>query len=425
MNKPEEAFLNLFRAALQSKAPADPELSQEEWEALLLLCENHKLLPLILDEAYALPSCRVALAAYKEHYAQLTPEQKAPHAHLPWKELALERLSRQALQENEFLNLMLALRERGLEPVVLKGPVCRALYPKPLLRASVDDDLLISEDQAQAFHDALLELGLTADDPNADPAADWELSYHKPASPLYLELHKQLFDPTSPVFSDFNTAFEGVLNRTVPFTVQDVTLRTLEPMDHLLFLLFHAFKHFLFSGFGMRIVADICLYSAQYAGQIDFSRLRSLCEERRCHLFTAAVYRIGEQYLELPVPGPFATLEVDESELLRDILDSGLHGADIDRLHSANITLGAATEDKTGKHRTGNLRKSLFPSATYMTNNYPYLAKRPWLLPFAWGCRIGSYLKRNRCFGKQSPAATLRIGSERVKLLKRYGVINE
>lgn len=425
MKKTEEAFLNLLRAALQEEAPDDPELNPEEWEALLLLSESHKLLPLILDEACGLPSCRAALASDKQKNDQFTQEQKSPRTHRPWKELALEQFCRQALQENEFLNLMLALRERGLEPVVMKGAVCRALYPKPLLRSSLDDDLMIPEDQVQAYHAALLELGLTADEPDFDPASAWELPYHKQGSPLFVELHKKLFDPTSPVFGGFNLPFEGALDRSVPITVQDVTLRTLAPTDHLLFLILHAFKHFLLSGFGMRIVADVCLYSRQNAGQIDFQRLLSLCEAQSCQLFASAVYRIGEKYLGLPMPEPFAALQVDENELLLDVLDSGLHGEEVDRLHSANITLGAAAAGKTGKPRTGSLRKTLFPSAGKLKNSYPFLAKRPWLLPYAWACRIGAYWKNNKRYGKQSPTATLRIGRERVKLLKIYGVIDE
>jgi hypothetical protein len=225
--------------------------------------------------------------------------------------MALEQAARQAIQENEFLNLILALQKQGLDPVVMKGPVCRNLYPRPLLRPSVDDDLLVADEQTAAYHAALLDFGMTADEPDVDLDKAWELSYHKPNSPLYIELHKRLFDPNSAAFEDFNAPFEGALDRAIPVTIQDVTLKTLAPADHLLFLILHAFKHFLHSGFGMRIIADICLFTWRYGEQIEFAALRAVCDDRRCERFTAAVYRIGEKYLDLPIPEPFAVIEVD------------------------------------------------------------------------------------------------------------------
>ena len=440
MTKTETAFLNMLRAVLHEEKPADPDLTGEEWTVLLRFADAHKLMPLILDAACALPSCRIALAprgsqqnpSPARHSERSEAESKNPSpardnvssSSPNWKELALEQAARQAIQENEFLNLILFLQQRGLTPVVMKGPVCRALYPKPLLRSSVDDDLLIPDEQTAAYHTALLESGMTADDPDADLEKAWELSYHKPASPLYIELHKRLFDPESPVFENFNAFFDGALDRAEPVRIQDVELLTLAPTDHLLFLLLHAFKHFLHSGFGLRIVADICLYTWHYGERIDFARIREACDTLRAAEFVAAVYRIGEKYLDLPIPEVFAAIEADESELLEDVLASGLHGAEIDRLHSANITLGAVADENRGKARSGGLVKTLFPSAKKLSGRYPYLEKKPWLLPAAWTSRVATYLKERGKYGKQSPAASLRIGKERVKLLESYGVID-
>ena len=431
MTNKDSALLAILAAALREKQPADPALMPEEWQDFLRRAEAHKLLPLILDAACALPSCRAALHPVSApNQTKPSPEGEGVTAKAvtdegspEWKVLVLEQVARQAIQENEFLNLILALQARGLEPVVMKGCVCRSLWPKPLLRPSVDDDLLIPDDQAAAYHAALLELGMTADESDADREKGWELSYHKPNSPLYIELHKRLFDPESDTFLNFNAPFEGALDRAVPVQIQDVTLKTLAPTDHLLFLILHAFKHFLFSGFGLRIVADVCLYARQYTEEIDFGKISGICAELRCDRFTAALFRIGEKYLGVSKPMAFALPGVDESALLEDVLAAGLVGADIDRLHSANITLGAVADENQGKTRSGGLAKTLFPSAKKLSGRYPYLETKPWLLPVAWASRVGTYFKERGKYGKQSPAASLRIGKERVKLLKTYGVI--
>ena len=414
MTRAEEAFLALVRAGIQGEKPADPALDGSEWEAVLELAERHTLLPLVLDAAFGLRSLM----------AQGTGKQ--PVDVLEQRKTVLTQVNRQVVQENEFLNLILALRERGLEPLVVKGAVCRKLYPKPLLRPSVDDDLLIPPEQAAAFHAALQELDLKPDNSRYDPETDWELSYHRPGSPLYVELHKCLFDPKSPAFSGFNSYFTEAFIQPCRETVQDVELLTPEPNLHLLFLILHAYKHFLHSGFGLRIVSDICLFSRAHTEELDFTALYRICGELRCHRFTAALYHIGEKYLGIPAPKPFASEEVDIGPLLADIMDAGLHGTDIDRLHSANITLHTVSDARTGgKAGKGGLRASLFPGASSLAGRYPFLERHPALLPVAWTRRIIGYLmKRTDSLSPSHPTASLRIGRDRVALLRQYEIID-
>ncbi len=487
MERFEFALLRLLRSALQGGKPEDPELSAGEWSQLLRLAERHKLLPMILDVACALPSCRAAFrpAPSAERPGPMPPQGSTPrhsersaaepknpsssprpsettdgeriatasvgtgfamtektdchgsvreprndneragkNSDPDWKHMVLEQVSRQALQENEFLNLILFLRERGLEPVVMKGALCRALYPRPLLRPSVDDDVLIPGDQGPAYHQALLDFGMTADDPDVDPETAWELSYHKPNSPLYVEVHKALFAPDSNSFTRFNEPFPGAVDRAVRAQVQDVELLTLEPTEHLLFLILHAFKHFLHSGFGLRIVTDICLFTWRYGDRVDFPRIHEVCAQLRCDAFVAAIYRIGEQYFDLPIPEQFAMENIDIGPILADILASGLHGAEIDRLHSANITLRAVSDRNEGRVPVASgLRATVFPSAEKLSGRYPYLQRHPWLLPAAWVSRLGTYFRTRKKYGEQSPTESLRIGRERVELLREYHII--
>ena len=340
-----------------------------------------------------------------------------------WQVKAIQQATDQALRENDFLNLILGLQARGLDPIVMKGAVCRALYPKPLLRPSLDDDLLIPAGSAPVYHAALLELGMTPYEPDGDLNRSTELCYYKKDSSLFVELNVCFFDPDSDVLRPFNEALAGAADRAVPVRIQDVTLKTLAPTDHLLFLILHAFKHFLYGGFGLRVVADVCLYARHFEEEIDFARVRQRCEENRCDRFTAAVLRIGEKHLGLPAPKAFALPDVDEAALLADVLDAGLHGEDIDRIHSANYTLGAV-ESRNGGRSAGGLRRALFPERKSLTPRYPWLKKRPWLLPAAWVCRAGSYLKNRGKYGNENPAASMRMGRERVELLRAYGVID-
>ena len=424
MKRSDLLLLELTRAGISGLPVSDLSAEPEEWNAAFLQADLHKLLPLALDTVASSPNfLQMRISWQMAHKDDANPG--LDYAALS--QNAVTQACRQVIQENEFLNLILELREAGLEPLVLKGPVCRALYPKPLLRPSVDDDLLIPSEQAAAFHSFLLNHNLTPDAPDYDPDTDWELSYHRLDSPLYVEVHKCLFDPAAPAFRGWNSFFKDAAARAVPVQIQDVTLKTMHPTDHLLFLILHAFKHFLFSGFGIRIVSDVALFARAYGEEIDFSYLAEACRELRCLEFTAAVFRIADKYLGIPAPTAFSDIETDEGPLLADVLDAGIHGQDINRLHSANITLQTVAAERSGDGtRKGSLRASLFPSAKTLEKRYPFLERRPWLLPVAWTRRVGSYLKDRKVGeGAVRPTASLRIGRERVALLEQYNIIDK
>lgn len=407
MARIEEVLLAVLQAVLKDKLLPDITLASEEWDALFTLAEEHQVLPLILDTVWKSPSLSTMAA-----------ERKAR-----WRDVALRESVRQIVQTNEFLNLILKLQKRGLNPAVMKGIVCRNLYPRPMLRPSVDEDLLVSTEKAEEYHRALLELGLTPDDPELDPAEADEISYHKKDSPTYIELHTSLFPTDSDAYGELNGLFDGALERTVTVEVEDVTLRTLGETDHLLYLICHAYKHFLHSGVGIRQICDMGMFSEAYGEKIDFGYIRFACESVHMENFAAALFRIAERHLGFPMPEAFAELEVDETALLEDILSGGLYGtADVNRVHSSNMTLGAVAAAKKGKKQGRGLARSLFPPRRELEGRYPYLRAHPGLLPLAWTQRAWSYAK-TRQSGSTSAAESLRIGRDRVALLKQYGII--
>ena len=324
---------------------------------------------------------------------------------------------RQATRTAEFLLLLRDLDARGLRPLVLKGAVCRSLYPEPEQRPSVDEDLLIPPGDFPAYHAALLAYGLRLMDPEKPTEGADEVPYVDPERELYLEMHLRPFPP-NPAVRDFALCLDGALTRAVSLELYGQRIETLHPTDHLLYLLCHAYKHILYGGVGIRQICDICLYARRFAGAIDWQRVRRACGELRIETLSAAFFRVGERWLGIPAPEQFAELRPDEEPLLHDCLTGGLYGAnDPDRLHSSTLTLEAAAAEKCGRRRHGALR-AIFPPVEPLSHRFPYLRKHSWLLPVAWAQRILQYLRE-----KGSPARSLQIGEERIALLRRYRVL--
>ena len=324
----------------------------------------------------------------------------------------------QTLRTAEFLELWRALEEAGVTPLVVKGVVCRQLYPKPDHRPSSDEDVLIPPEQFPLCHEVMTRMGLTTAEP--DPDGVWEVPYRREGSLLYIELHKHLFAPESDTFGGLNEFFGDPFRSAAVLEVQGTALRTMHPCDHMTYLIFHAFKHFLYSGFGIRQICDILLFSHAHAGQIEWGHIRKCCKAVRADKFAAAVFTIGVRHLGFGPVGPWTN--VDELPLLEDVLSAGVYGsADDDRLHSSTITLEAVSAQKQGRGTHSGLLTAAFPSAQALEGRYPWLKGRHWLLPAAWGDRIFSYLRENRSHG--SGSAALKLGAERRALLKYYGIL--
>lgn len=405
MTPVRETLLAALRCAAEGRAlEPDPALSGQQWAELLCLAREQEILPLVYEAVYR---CRSLSALDRD-------------ARLAYRDQAVQLAARQVVQENEFLTLLLHAQARGLRPTVLKGAVVRDLYPRPMLRPSVDEDLLIPPGEAPAYHEFLLREGLFSDDPQSDAASDPELSYHRENSPTYIELHMSPFPP-SEAYGDCNAPFAGALDRTVEVPIQDVTVRTLAPTDHLLFLICHAYKHFLHSGVGIRQICDMGLFVRRYRGELDEERILSVCRELRIDQLAAALFAIGQRYLGLDGPAVFDGYDVDLDPLLEDVLSDGIYGmSDLDRAHASTLTLDAVAAQRTGRRRGGALR-SVFLPASALAGRYAYLRKRPWLLPAAWGQRIWDYVFRQK---HVSPGQSVRIGNRRIALFRRYGVID-
>ncbi len=407
MSETEKRFLQALKAALNNEAVTwDEPIAPEIWQSLLQLAETHKILPMIFQTVYTCPA------------AASIPDQTLAACRAKVRRL----VTIQTRKTLVFLPLLQKLQEAGVEPLVVKGIICRELYPNPDYRMSSDEDLLILPEQFPLCHKVLTDLGFTTPDPQG---SSYETSYTHPGSGLYLEIHTSLFPPDSTTFGGLNRFFRDAHRHS---TLQH-QIPTLAPTEHLLFLILHAFKHFLHSGFGLRQVCDIVLYANAWGDAICWDQLLEACRAVRAEHFAAGLFRIGQKYLDFSLEKSryspqWQAIYVEELPLLQDILRAGLYGdADMSRRHSSTITL-RAVDDQTTNAAAGIL-KSLFPSAKQLRQRYPYLQEKPYLLPVAWTERLLHYCRETRKTANNAPGASIRIGKERIALLRRYGIIDK
>ena len=187
-----DAFLNLLAAALGNAHAPVPELTADQWRELFALAAEHKVLPLIFGPAYPqVARLDPALAAGVKRQVRL-------------------QVVAQTIRTAEFLELYRALEEAGATPLVVKGIVCRQLYAKPDHRPSADEDVLIPPEQFDECHRIFTDFGMQTAMSPEEMSDAYEVPYTKAGSPLYIELHKQLFAPGSEAYGHMNRFFERV-----------------------------------------------------------------------------------------------------------------------------------------------------------------------------------------------------------------------
>ena len=394
----ETQFLHIAKAAVSGGAlPAE----NVDWPAVFALAGQQKLLPIVFEAARKTPAAAENAALFAAVKQQV-----------------IAQVLHQTMRASEFAGLYQKLRAAGLHPVVVKGQLCSRLYPQTDHRISADDDLLIPDGAFMACHEQLLANGLTTDTPADELTTADEVSYTKGGSPLYIELHRHLFDSAEDAHDELNHFFAD-LN---PVEIDGFLAMT--PHEHLLYLILHAYKHFVRSGIGLRQFCDIGLWARDYHAEIDWQCLHDQCASVHAATFAAAAFCIARDYLgiEFSLPAPWDA-SIDVEPLLHDTLCGGVYGSnDLTRIHSSTVTLNAVKASRTGE-KSGIL-STVFPKREYLERRYPYLKKHPYLLPVAWAQRLAHYAGEKKTGADSSASGSIKLAKERIELMKQYDIMD-
>ena len=393
----ETQFLHIAKATISGgNLPAE----KVDWPAIFTLANQQKLLPILFETVRKAPTAEENAALFA-----VTKQQ------------VIGQVLNQTVRSAEFTDLYRKLRSAGLHPIVVKGQLCSRLYQLKDHRISADDDLYIPDAEFMACHEQFLANGLTTDTPMDELATADEVSYTKNGSPLYIELHRHLFDSAEDAHDELNHFFTD-LN-----PVEIDGFLAMPPHEHLLYLILHAYKHFVRSGIGLRQFCDIGLWAREYHAEIDWQLLHDQCASVHAATFAAAAFRIAREYLgiEFDMPAPWDD-SIDVEPLLHDTLCGGVYGSnDYTRLHSSTVTLNAVKASRTGEK--SSVLSTVFPKREYLERRYPYLKKHPYLLPVAWVQRIAHYASEKRSGTDNSASSSIKLAKERIELMKRYGIM--
>ena len=394
----ETQFLHIAKVAVSG---GDLPVEKVDWPTIFTLANQQKLLPILFEAVRKTPAAEENTTLFAATKQQV-----------------IGQVLNQTVRSAEFADLYQKLRSAGLHPIVVKGQLCSRLYPLKDHRISADDDLYIPDTEFMVCHEQLLANGLTTDTPADELSTADEVSYTKKDSPLYIELHRHLFDSSEDAHDELNLFFAD-LN-----PVETDGFLAMPPHEHLLYLILHAYKHFVRSGIGLRQFCDIGLWAREYHDEIDWQLLHDQCVSVHSATFATAAFRIARDCLgiEFALPTPWGTT-ITVEPLLHDSLCGGVYGSnDYTRLHSSTVTLNAVKASRTGEK--SSVLSSVFPKREYLERRYPYLKKHPYLLPVAWVQRIAHYASEKQSGADNSASGSIKLAKERIELMKQYDIMD-
>lgn len=370
------------------------ELIKLDYQKLFDLANQHQISALIYNQIY--------------NFGDFPMELKEI-----WKSQTFKINVIQTRKTMKMLQVYKQFLNQNLKVLIVKGLICRSLYPHPDNRQSNDEDLYVQKEEFEKTKDILLKNNFAVVLESNDVT-----TFIDPVSGLSIELHTALFSLESKAYGNYQKYFDHAFDECIVHQIDGVNVYSLEYSQHLLFLILHFVKHFFHGGVGIRQVADIVMYSEAYGDRIDWDSLYAVLKDLNIYILITSLFALAHDHLEFDytkIKVPDDIDNIDYQDLFDDIMDAGIFGqSSSERIHSATITLNTIGNGKT------SVIKSIFPSLKEMQSKYKYLNKYPILLPAAYLSRILNYKKNNSSKNSQK---TIEVGRQRVELLKKYKVI--
>ncbi len=304
------------------------------------------------------------------------------------------------------------LEEQGISVIVLKGVATGSLYPIPELRKSGDVDLLIPKmvDKKKIIQIMKLAGFHVSNEQHANHHIVFISS-----EGISIEVHTMLAEPF--VYKNINRAMEEQMKECWGHLqkkdIMGVELPVLDNPFHAYELLLHMLQHFVYAGFGLKLLCDWVVIWNQNWSEQEKLLFTQLVTESGLKKFAETLTMVCNKYLGLKKE-LFAWKISDESiveEVLREILDAEDFGnADVNRMVMMSGT-GITAYIKEFHHQ--------------MHLNFPRAGKCFLLWPILWLITLVRFLRNNRKIRSTSAREILREAGRRSNLIKKLKIFEK
>ena len=301
--------------------------------------------------------------------------------------------------------------------ILLKGISLAAFYPVPEYRKLGDVDIYIND--KEMFNRAsalLLANGYTKDDEISDHHQGYLYKVPKTGRTMILELHYRIVGlyQYAPANKIVDAVFASGAFTPIMQKVNDRSYPVLPPTEYTFYMIHHMLKHYLYSGFGIRLLCDFSFYLECNYTDIDFVKIHTWCEESKILHLYEIILETCRIYLGLPetIDSKIHYNKNDCETFITQLLDDG----DVSQ-NNGSALVGSGSYEKINfltYFKEGHLQ---------MHVRFPKLGKCPLLWPILWLITLVCFLYNNRTIRNMSLAQTLRSfkqDNQKSKLLRIF-----
>lgn len=271
------------------------------------------------------------------------------------------------------------LRDNGIECIVLKGISLASCYPVPEYRKLGDLDLYINQDADFIKAQKILKSnGYIVEE---DELCDHHLTYHytfsKTGRRFLLELHYRVVGVYQ--YKRANQIVDQIFSPEQLIPIEEIingyTYYVFPPTEYVFYMLHHMLKHYLYSGFGIRLLCNFTFYLQEHASEINFSKIHSWCKDSRISHLYEIIMETCRIYLGLSrnIDPEIHYNPQDCEEFIFRILNDGDMGTD-----TSSKLIGSTSYQKI------NLITYFKEGHVQMKVRFPLASRYPILWPFLW-----------------------------------------
>ena len=301
--------------------------------------------------------------------------------------------------------------------ILLKGISLAAFYPVPEYRQLGDVDIYINDkemfDRANAL---LLANDYTKDDEISDHHQGYLYKVPKTGRTMILELHYRIVGlyQYAPANKIVDAVFAANTFSPVMQTVNDRNYPVLPPTEYTFYMIHHMLKHYLYSGFGIRLLCDFSFYLKHNYTDIDFVKIHTWCEESKILHLYEIILETCRIYLGLPetIDSKIHYNKNDCETFITQLLKDG----DVSPNNGPTLV-------GSGSYKKVNFLTYFKEGHLQMHVRFPKLGKCPLLWPILWLITLVCFLYNNRTIRNMSLAQTLRSfkqDNQKSKLLRIF-----
>lgn len=298
-------------------------------------------------------SLTVAAATALEKAVQLPPSFREE------KYKTIRVLSLFDIERKQLLN---ELEQQKIWYLPLKGIIMREYYPKSSMREMSDNDILYDSSRAADVKAIMEKRGFVC--------SNYGIYHHdtyKKDAFLKFEMHRTLF--MKELHEEWCEHFESTVDRAVRDSGNNYGYHMTDE-DFYIFQICHMYKHYKFSGTGLRSLLDVYVFNKRFSDSLDNDYLSKTFKELKVADFERDMRELSEKV--------FSGKELTDKEQneLSFIVSSNTHGSSENAL---KLQLG---DDDSGKSKRRYILKQIFPTDALTKKKHPLVFRYKVLYPF-------------------------------------------